>query len=90
MWPDLWPKSGQSFLLGLAKYLKIPYLGPTLSLAARATFWPTVWPKSGQILIQLFEIPNLLFSKTPSNSGRILALYRGRHHALGAVLRAAI
>ena len=54
MWPELCPESGPSFWLGLAKYLKIPYLGPTLSLGARATFWPTVWPQSGQILIQLF------------------------------------
>ena len=90
MWPDLCPKSGPSFWLGLGEYLKIPYLGPTLSLAARATFWPTVWPQSGHILIKLFKISNLLFSKTPVNSGRILALNRGRHQASRAELRAAV
>ena len=91
MWPDLCPKSGPSFLLGLAKYLKIPYLRPTLSLAARATFWPTVWPQSGQILIQLFQtLANGLATKRPPNSGRILALNRGRQHASRAELRAAV
>ena len=91
MWPDLCPESGPSFLLGLAKYLKIPYLGPTLSLAARATFWPTVWPQSGEILIQLFQtLANGLATKRPPNSGRILALNRGRQHASRAELRAAV
>ena len=77
MWPELCPESGPSFWLGLAKYLKIPYLGPTLSLGARATFWPTVWPQSGQILIQLFEFFILLFSNISPNPGRILAMSRG-------------
>ena len=91
MWPELCPESGPSFWLGLAKYLKIPYLGPTLSLGARATFWPTVWPQSGQILIQLFQtLANGLATKRPPNSGRILALNRSRHQASRADLRAAV
>ena len=83
MWPELCPESGPSFWLGLAKYIKIPYLGLTLSLGARATFWPTIWPQSGQILIQLFEISISLFSNTTPNPGRILPMNRGPPPWLG-------
>ena len=77
MWPELCPESGPSFWLGLAKYLKIPYLGPTLSLGARATFWPTAWPQSGPNFNSTFLIFQFLFSNIGPNPGRILAMSRG-------------
>ena len=90
MRPDLCPKSGPSFWLGMATYVKNPYLGPILSLDARATFWPAVWPQSGQILIQLFAISNSFVPKTGSNSGRISAMSRGRHPVLRTRFGAAV